>query len=223
MKIHGVGDCSEFDTFVGRTNWKTSDMGCEFAVVRATTTGTWNSVTQKPNLRQDAMFAWNAAQIDMYGLERYTYMWYDPRVQLSGVEQANFYLDAISKVPKGFGHRPVLDVEGSGTIAYSAGSLTQLRFCAETIQKATGVMPAIYSYPGGIETYSILADISWMRNYPLMIAHWGVLVPKCPWPWYPGAEFMWQYTDQMPGARYGFFSKSTAYPAPKICMAVKNN
>ena len=67
----------------------------------------------------------------------------------------------------------------------------------------------------------VFADISWMKDYPLIVAHWDVTAPKDPYPWYPGAHVIWQYTASMLGSRYGFNAKAPGYATPRICLAVK--
>ncbi|MBE3145357.1 MAG: hypothetical protein IMZ61_15770 [Planctomycetes bacterium] len=221
MTILGIGDASEYDTFP-TTDWnKASKMGCRFGIVRATTTGVWNYTTKKPTLREDSMFLTNTQKMAWAGIERMSYCWFDPRSQLTGREQAEFYIATVNKVG-GPGKIAIVDVEKSGGIVYNAGSIARLREWLDIVSQ-TGWRLAIYSYPSGIDELATMADISWMKDYEFMTAHWGVPAPLVPFPWYPGGYSVWQYTNYMKGSLYGFNAASASKPAPRICMAVMND
>jgi GH25 family lysozyme M1 (1,4-beta-N-acetylmuramidase) len=214
----GIGDASDNDTF-STTSWDVAKAnGCRFGIVRASTTGAW--VNGKPGLKEDAMFDTNVVKMKAAGLTIYPYIWFDPR--LPGEAQANFFLSVLRESdvnPSGTKYA-ILDVEKSGTINYNATALAQLKIAGQIIKDA-GWNAAIYTYPTGVDELAVMgADITWMGKYPLMIAHWNVDAPRCPWPWYPRSEVLWQYTASMPGKRYGFNAKPGALYAPKICMAV---
>lgn len=218
MTILGIGDASENDTFAS-TNWQMAkDRGCEFGIVRATTTGAWDYKLNKPTLRIDSMWTTNAAKMQSANMEIFPYIWFDPRV-IPGFDQASFFVDAIKNiVPKG-NQFVVVDVEKSGSIAYNSAALGRLKQCLETVS-ASGYNPAIYTYPSGVSEFETMADISWMASYPLMVAHWDVTAPKIPWPWFPGDYSVWQFTAYMLGSKYGFNAKAPGYSTPRICMAV---
>ena len=218
MTILGIGDASEYDTFP-TTDWnKARKMGCRFGIVRATTTGVWNYTTKKPTLREDAMFQTNADKMTWADMDRMSYGWFDPRPQLTGREQAEFYIATVNKVG-GPGKIAIADVEKSGGIVYNSGSIARLREWLDIVAQ-TGWRLAIYSYPSGIDELAMMADISWMKDYEFMTAHWNVAAPLVPYPWYPGGYSVWQYTNYMRGPLYGFNAASPTKPAPRICMAV---
>jgi hypothetical protein len=216
MSKLGIGDSSENDTF-STTDWaKAASMGVKFGVTRASTTGVW--VNGKPQVREDTMFVPNCTAMALNHIDIYPYCWFDPRPQLTPQEQADVYLAAIRKI--GPYKRPILDLEPSGSIQYDAGSLTRAHNWLDIIFAATGVVPAIYSYPSYINQMATKADISWMSKFYWFNAHWDVTAPLDPWPWYPGGHEIWQYTASMPGARYGFNAKDRLHYPPNICMAV---
>ena len=62
------------------------------------------------------------------------------------------------------------------------------------------------------------SDIAWMRKYDLIIAHWDVVIPRCPYPWHPIGYLAWQYTANMNGYLYGFHATVLGKTAPRICM-----
>ena len=217
----GLGDVSENCTN-NKTDFKKAlGMGCRFGFVRATTTGIWNYALGKPTMRQDARFAINAAIMKSLGMEVMPYCWFDPRKELTGLEQASFYLNAIAFL--GFGCTPVVDVENSGSVAlYNAASIQRLKIWLDVVEAAFHVKPAIYSYPMFIDQLSRMADIGWMAAYPLIIAHWDVVAPRVPFPWYPGGWMGWQYTAYGAPLPYGFLSADSKPPV-RICLAVWND
>lgn len=216
----GIGDCSEYDTFDGTDFNVAKANGCSFAIVRATTTGVW--VNNRPGLKEDTMFLKNAAKIDAAGLTRISYAWFDPRI-LTGAEQANFLITTCRKAG-GPGWKAVIDVErgpAESSAVYNAASIGRLKDCMERLV-AYGWKPAIYTNPSTVQEFELMADISWMRVYPLMIAHYTVNgSPDIPYPWWPGNYLIWQYTAYMKGSYYGFCGATPSSPSPRICMAVK--
>jgi GH25 family lysozyme M1 (1,4-beta-N-acetylmuramidase) len=214
----GIGDASDNDTFPS-TNWqKAADMGCRFGVVRATTTGAW--VAGKPGMREDKQFVPNVNKMRNAGMLDYPYCWFDPRYQLSGFDQAAFYISTITKIGAPGGRLAIVDVEDAAGVAlYNATSLLNLKIWCELVSQKWEV--AIYSYPSFIDRMATLADISWMRKYDWMVAHWDVTAPRDPYPWHPGAHTIWQYTANMKGTRYGFNPIAPGAAIPKICMAVR--
>ena len=216
MTILGIGDASEFDTFP-TTDWsKAYRMGCRFAIVRATTTGAW--VAGKPSLKEDLRYLENVKAMDTLGMQRQTYAWFDPRSQLTGAEQAQFFINTVNKTG-GPGQFAIADVEGTSNIYYNAGSIARLKEWLYVVAQ-TGWRMAIYSYPSFIDQLAGMADISWMIDYELIIANWDVLTPRNPWPWHPRAEAAWQYTGAMKGSKYGFYANPITKTSPLICMAV---
>jgi hypothetical protein len=217
MNELGIGDASDNDTFP-TTDWqKAADMGCRFGVVRATTTGAW--VAGRPSLREDKQFVMNIAKMRIAKIDDYPYCWFDPRYQLSGFDQAAFYINVIDRVG-GPGREAIVDVEdASGVAYYNAASLVSLKIWCELVSQRWPV--AIYSYPAFIDRLATMADISWMRKYRWMVAHWDVTAPRDPYPWFPGSHEIWQYTASMHGPRYGFNPVKPGAPNPKICLAVR--
>ena len=218
MTILGIGDASEYDTFP-TTEWnKAASMGCKFAIVRATTTGAWNYTTQKPTVRADAMFNQNTLKIAQARMDSLSYCWFDPRPQLTAMEQATFFVETVEKVG-GPGKMAVVDVEKTGMIVYNAASILRLRAWCEIVAQA-GYKVGIYSYPSGIDELAIMADISWMKDYQFLVAHWDVTAPRIPFPWHPGCQAAWQYTAYAKGAPYGFNPSAPGKPGLRICLAV---
>lgn len=216
MTIFGIGDSSENCTFL-TTKWdEAARMGCKFGITRATTTGV--VVAGKPTLKQDLRFVENCISMYAVGMKHYPYCWFDPRVALSSMEQADFFVRTIAKVTPS--DIIIVDVENSGSyVTYKADSLSRLKNWLSYVEAATGKRPAIYSYPTFIDSLAILGDISWMKDYPFIVAHWDVTTPRIPYPWYPGSQIGWQYTAYMLGSRYGFYAVDKYHPTPRICLA----
>jgi GH25 family lysozyme M1 (1,4-beta-N-acetylmuramidase) len=215
MTILGIGDASENDTSTA-TKWDIAkSKGIAFGIVRATTTGAW--VAGKPGLREDGMWTFNASAMNALGIKVYPYIWFDPRPQLTGAEQGKFFCDVAGRWPY---EQPVIDIENAGTAAvYGAASLIRLKDCVKYVFENTGKRPLLYSYPSFIDQLVAMGDVSWMSEYPFIVAHWDVTSPRDPYPWWPGAHKIWQYTANMLGSRYGFFP-AAGRPTPRICMAV---
>lgn len=213
----GIGDCSEYDTFDSTDFNVAKANGCSFAIVRATTTGAW--VNGRPGLKEDKMFVKNAAKIDAAVLTRISYAWFDPRI-IPGAEQANFLIATCRKAG-GPGWKAVVDVEPGPVetnIVYTKESVLRLKDCLERLVYY-GWKPAIYTAPTFLYELELLTDISWMRAYQLMIAHYAA-APSVPFPWHPGNYLIWQYTAWMKGSYYGFYGATPDRPSPRICMAV---
>jgi hypothetical protein len=216
MRVLGIGDSSDYDTFSSNTSWqKAKDNLVEFAIYRATTTGAW--VNGAPSMRQDGSFMWSSSELDRLSIRRFPYCWFDPR--LAGDIQAKFFLDVVSKAGGIPGGEAVLDIEPASGISYTVNAIRQLKVWANIVGEKYDV--AIYSYPSFIDTMTGMVgeEISWMARCEWFNAHWDVPAPRDPWPWHPQGNFIWQTTANMLGSRYGFYplpGKTT----PKICMAV---
>ena len=219
MNQLGIGDCSDNDTFP-TTDWKKAfSMGVRFSIVKATTTGAW--VNGKPTLRKDSRYDANIAGMGAQAIDILPYCWFDPRPQITSQEQADFYCSTIG-VNLSMVKNPVADVENSGNVAvYKADSVIRLQNWLLSVEKTLKLKPAIYISPSTIDRLSLMADISFMGQYPLIVACWDVLVPRIPWPWFPGGYTIWQYTANMLGSRYGFYAMDKYHNSPKICMAVR--
>jgi hypothetical protein len=212
----GIGDSSSNDTFP-TTDWlKAASMGVKFAIIRATTTGAWDYTKGKPTLIEDARFKDNFAGAVAAGIEVWPYIWFDPRPQLSGEEQAAFFMAVMQKYT--ITQRWIFDTEPYGSIVYDANSLLRLQRAMNLAKKVC--LPANYSYPAFLEKMVTIADISWMREFPFIVAHWDVPAPRIPFPYYPGGQLGWQTTASMRGDRYGLNAKDKFSYPPQICMAV---
>jgi hypothetical protein len=76
----GIGDASQYDTNPF-TDWNIARKhGCEFGIVRATTTGPW--VNGKPSIVQDTCFPMNVERMANAGIKRMSYAWFDPRCKV---------------------------------------------------------------------------------------------------------------------------------------------
>jgi hypothetical protein len=219
MTVLGIGDSSEYDTWAS-TDWKkAASMGCKFGVVRASTTGAW--VAGKPGIREDLRHLANVNAMNDAGMEHLSYCWFDPRPSVDVVAQAEMYIQAVDKVG-GPGEYAIFDMENSGTvITYGTASVARAKVWCDIVSQRWPV--AIYSYPSFVDQLATISDIAWMRNYKWMCAHWDVSAPRDPYPWYPGAHVIWQYTANAIGSRYGFNAVGLGKPTPRICLAVKND
>jgi GH25 family lysozyme M1 (1,4-beta-N-acetylmuramidase) len=219
MDILGIGDASEYDTF-SSTDWqKAADMGCKFGLVRATTT-TFDYKLNKPFSREDIRHLANSQAMTFVGIDRWSYCWFDPRPAITAWEQADFFISAVNHAggPGNQDFRVALDIEPSDSINYDPAGLVRARAWLDIVSQA-GLKPSIYTYPSFLEKWN-KPDIAWMKKYELIIAHWSINVPRCPYPWYPGGFLAWQYTASINGDLYGFHSSVPGKTAPRICLAV---
>ena len=220
----GIGDASETDTNPN-TNWQTAkERGCEFGILRATTTGAW--VAGKPQIREDAMFRMNAARMASAGIERMSYAWFDPRYKVcSPVDQAASFLASVKT--NGVGELgPMIDIEdapAAGIYGF-VGVGQYIKAWLDVVEAGLKVKPRIYTNLSYVQNYLFNASVRepWLNQYGLVIANWGPVAPYVPQPWAPTTWDVWQYTAAAPGAYYGFPAAIAGKAAPSICLAVWN-
>jgi GH25 family lysozyme M1 (1,4-beta-N-acetylmuramidase) len=220
----GIGDASAFDTNAF-TDWKLAARhGCEFGIVRASTTGAW--VNGKPSIIQDAMFDPNFRNMAAAGVKRMSYHWFDPRVTLCpAILQAHVFLDVLEKAGGAGELGPMIDLEDTGNIYAFNGIGTHLKVFLDTVEATIKQKCRIYTNMSYVTNYlfNSATKEDWLTQYGLVIANWGVAAPWVPQPWAPMAWDCWQYTAAAPGAYYGFYNPyGKQYQAPNICLAVWN-
>jgi len=218
----GIGDASENDTNPN-TDWRLARArGCEFGIVRATTTGVW--VLGKPQIREDTMFPANVRNMASAGVKRMSYAWFDPRCKLCPpVDQADSFLASSQKY--GVSELgPMIDLEDTVGINAFIGIGQYIKAWLDLVEAELKVKPRIYSNLSYVQNYLFNASIRepWLNQYGLVIANWALLAPYVPQPWAPTAWDVWQYTASAPGAYYGFPSAIAGKAAPSICLAVWN-
>ena len=222
----GIGDASSYDTN-NLTDWKLARRhGCQFGIVRATTTGPW--LNGKPTIIQDAMYPINVERMAMAGVKRMSYAWFDPRYRVcSPVDQANKYLETLGRFGGPGELGPMIDIEdapGSGIYNF-VGVGQHIKVWLDTVEAALQIKPRIYTNLGFVSNYLFNYSIKedWLPDYGLVIANWGSTAPWVPQPWGPSTWDCWQYRADAPGKYYGFYSQhGINYAAPNICLAVWN-
>jgi GH25 family lysozyme M1 (1,4-beta-N-acetylmuramidase) len=226
MNAIGIGDASEYDTNQ-YTDWSLARRhGCEFGIVRASTTGAW--INGKPEIRQDKMFAANCERMQKAGIKRMSYHWFDPRWKVcQPVVQANFFMDTLNKYGGPGELGPMLDLEDAGSAGiYAFNGVGQyIKQWLDAVEYLLKVKPAIYTNLSYVNAYlfNYYTKEDWLIDYPLIIANWGVTAPWVPQPWAPGQWQAWQYRADAPGKYYGFHNPyGPQYQAPNICLAVWN-
>jgi GH25 family lysozyme M1 (1,4-beta-N-acetylmuramidase) len=220
----GIGDASENDTNLN-TDWLVAKQrGCDFGIVRATTTGAW--LLGKPTISEDKMFAVNSLRMKDAVVKRMSYAWFDPRYKVCPpVDQADSYLSTVSKW--GVGHLgPMLDIEdapGAGIFGF-IGVGAMIKTWLDMVKKALKFKPRLYTNLDYVSKYLFNNYIqeTWLAQYGLVIASWTSLAPYIPQPWAPTGWDAWQYTASASGKYYGFNASIAGKPAPNICLAVWN-
>jgi hypothetical protein len=219
----GIGDANSFCTNKF-TDWKIArQRGCEFGIVRATTTGPW--VNGKTSIIMDASYPLNVERMGLAGVKCMSYAWFDPRVNYApAVDQALSYIDTVLKYGAGeLG--PMIDLEDSSGIYHYIGIGKQIKVWLETVENALHVKPRIYTNAAYVQAYLFNYSIreEWFNDYGLVIANWGVTSPLVAQPWGPLNWDCWQYRVDAPGKYYGFYNQNgPAYASPNRCMAVWN-
>jgi GH25 family lysozyme M1 (1,4-beta-N-acetylmuramidase) len=222
----GIGDASSNDTNPF-TDWKLARRhGCEFGIVRATTTGAW--VNGKPSIQQDTCYPMNVERMAAAGVKRMSYAWFDPRYRVCDpVAQALSYLATLDKYGGAGELGPMIDIEDASFAGiYSFVGIGQyIKAWLDCVEGELHVKPRIYSNLSYVSSYLFNNYVKedWLSDYGLVIANWGVTAPWVPQPWAPTGWDCWQYRADVPGKYYGFYNPyGPQYAAPNICLAVWN-
>ncbi len=154
--------------------------GVDFAFIKATEGATYT----------DPQFARNWAAAADAGVRRGAYHYFRPSVD--AVKQAENFLRAARIGPNDL--PAVLDVETSEGVAGDA-LLLAVRTWLETVERATGKRPIVYTYPDFWNRYAAGSP----GPYPLWIANYGRDQPSVPIGWNDWT--FWQYTStgRVPG------------------------
>jgi lysozyme len=148
--------------------------GVEFAFIKATEGATY----------ADPEFARNWAGAAEAGVMRGAYHYFRPNVD--PVKQAENFLRVAQIRPGDL--PPVLDVETSDGVAGDA-LLRSVRVWLETVERATGKRPVVYTYPDFWNRYASGS----VGAYPLWIATYSRDQPMVPVGWSDWT--FWQYTS----------------------------
>lgn len=158
----------------GRIDWaRVADDGIAFAYIKATEGGDY----------VDPQFVANWDGAARAGVLRGPYHFYRP--QTDAAAQAQQFLRTVGA--RAGDLPPVLDVEvtdGRSAAAIAAGVRTWL----ETVERATGVRPILYTRAGFWNPVG-----GGFGAYPLWVAHYGVAQPAIPADWDRWA--IWQHSD----------------------------
>jgi GH25 family lysozyme M1 (1,4-beta-N-acetylmuramidase) len=220
----GIGDASENDTNM-LTDWKVAkSRGISFGIVRATTTGAW--VNGKPQIREDAQFHNNSLGMLSAQVKRMSYGWFDPRYKVCPpVAQADSFLASLHR--EGIGELgPMIDAEdepAAGIYGF-VGVGQYIKQWFDEVEAVTKVKPRMYTNLSYVQNYLFNSQVreTWLFDYGLVIANWGLPAPYVPMPWGPGMWDAWQFTASAPGSYYGFPAAIAGKAAPSICLAVWN-
>jgi GH25 family lysozyme M1 (1,4-beta-N-acetylmuramidase) len=222
----GIGDASQYDTNPF-TDWKLARKhGCQFGIVRASSTGPW--LNGKPTIIQDTCFPMNTERMLQAGVKRMSYAWFDPRYKVcSAIDQAHFFLEICARYGGAGELGPMIDIEDapSSGIYNFIGVGTYIKQWLDVVEAALKVKPRIYTNLAFVNSYLFNYSVreDWLMDYGLVIANWGSTAPWVPQPWAPTAWDVWQYRADAPGKYYGFYNQyGPQYSAPNICLAVWN-
>ncbi|MGD0750794.1 MAG: GH25 family lysozyme [Anaerolineales bacterium] len=218
----GIGDASENDTNQ-YTDWKlAASRGISFGIVRATTTGAW--VAGKPVIKEDTMFALNSKKMLDAQVKRMSYAWFDPRYKFCPpVDQATSFINTV--INNGVGELgPMIDIEDAPGIYGFIGVGSYIHIWLQIVETILHVKPRIYTNLSYVSKYLFNGWVAetWLQDYGLVIANWGLPAPYVPLPWAPTTWDAWQFTASAPGAYYGFPASIVGKAAPSICLAVWN-
>jgi lysozyme len=108
------------------------------------------------------------------------------------------YLKAISKIGK-MELPPVLDAEERHHNLKPKQILEWTLYWLDAVQKATGRLPVIYTYPSYFEEY--LAGGKGLEKYPLWIAQYGVNQPTVPHIWKEWTIWQWSSQERIGGIK----------------------
>jgi lysozyme len=154
--------------------------GIDFAFIKATEGGTYT----------DPKFATNWAAAADAGITRGAYHYFRPNVD--AVKQAEHFLRVTRLGP---GDLPaVLDVETSDGLAGDA-LLRAIRGWLETVERATGKRPIVYTYPDFWNRYVSASP----GPYALWIASYGRDQPLMPIGWSDWTFWQSSATGRVPG------------------------
>jgi lysozyme len=154
--------------------------GIDFAFIKATEGGTFT----------DPQFARNWAAAADAGIARGAYHYFRPNVD--AVKQAEHFL-RVTRL--GAGDLPaVLDVETSDGLAGDA-LLRAIRTWLETVERATGKRPIVYTYPDFWNRYVSASP----GPYQLWIASYGRDQPLMPIGWSDWTFWQSSATGRVPG------------------------
>lgn len=155
------------------------------------------------NVWVDTDFATNMPDAKAAGLIRGTYWFYDSRAEPKA--QARKYIQTLGD---DLGEMPLFaDFEDSYGGPYG-GWMNWYKFLEELKLLAGGHEVAIYTgfyyWKENTELIGIpKGSLDYFKPYKLWIANYGVKSPNVPPPWTPDEWFLWQYTDNGDGIRYG--------------------
>ncbi len=148
----------------------------------------------------DNLYLENSSKCPGY-LEKRYYHFY--RSNLSAKEQVQHFIKASGAVK---GSMMAVDVEKlSKPTVKTAGEIYE--FCGRVYD--AGFEAMIYSNVDVIVNY--LAKEIRLAQFRLWLAHWGVVVPKVPLPWFPDCWDTWQFAV-VPGKDWGTQITNGKYP-----------
>jgi lysozyme len=177
----GSLDGTDVSHWQGTIDWRAvRGGGIEFAFIKATEGVTY----------QDPAFARNWAGAGEAGVRRGAYHYFRPSVDAA--QQAQNFLRTV---PLGPNDLPaVLDVEVSEGVAGDA-LLRAVRTWLETVERATGKRPIVYTYPDFWNRYAAGSP----GPYPLWIATYGRDAPLVPIGWTDWTFWQHSATGRVPG------------------------
>ncbi len=172
-------------------NWsKAKAAGAQFVFIKA---------SQGQFTDQDFTYNWSGAKA--VGMLRGAYHFFDYRVSAS--KQAQYLIKLLTDDPGEL--PPVMDLEVVSTWPLPAVSTltTMIKTFLTEVETAVKRKPIFYSNPNMI--VNLLKPFpSWLSDYPLWIAHYGVPEPTVKnWTTWK----FWQWTDKGDGPGFGMESK----------------
>ena len=158
----------------------------------------WTSMRVSSGLDEDKLYKSESIKALLSDVAVVPYHYYIPK-RISPQAQADKFLSIV-------GHtvvRCMIDLEDyQNIVGYKGIATKELKIWLDAVELATGKKPFIYTSPNYIKLY--LKGETWLSEYPLIIANYGVAYPYVPDVWTPLGLAGWQYTASANAKYYGF-------------------
>jgi len=179
----------------GIIDWqKVKDKGVVFAFIRATY-----------GVTKDRQFARNWTEAKRVGIYRSAYGWVIDK--MNQINNAAIFWDQIKNDPGEI--PPAVDFESFGA---SKPGFSALQLYITEVERRCKRMPILYTSGGYWRQFREHKDQTWIKDYPLWIAHWTTLdQPTLPPPFDKWVFWQWIGDANQVGKEYGMESKAVDF------------
>jgi lysozyme len=163
----------------------------------------WTSMRVSSGLDEDKLYKSEFVKASLTNIAVVPYHYYIPK-KYTPQAQADKFLSIIGHTVA----RCMIDLEdyhpktGTPILGYKGIATKELKTWLDTVELATGKKPFIYTNVDYIKSY--LQGETWLSEYPLIIANYGVSYPLVPSPWTPLGLAGWQFSKLSDAKYYGF-------------------